>query len=177
MEVLTIPATMTIHTADKQTDSRYKTATLNIVHEGTYYGKYLFSCAVCDAAAPTFQNVTIAAEDNNCALGVIPEGSVPTWALVLEGGKWQKYLQTDCLLWVRTSPNADDYGDFEGKSLALEAELSITGSEDGNICTVQSFTVNELRLISNTVKQRNFTIMNDRYGALPERKGGVRYGR
>ena len=65
MDKLLIPATFTIHAAEKQKDSRYIAATINFVYEGTYFGKYLFSRYTVDDAAPSIANISIMSEDGD----------------------------------------------------------------------------------------------------------------
>lgn len=146
MDKLLIPATFTIHAAEKQKDSRYVAATINLVYEGTYFGKYLFSRSAVDDAAPSIANVSIMSEDGDCAVGVIPESNGYAWGLVL---------------------------DNSGKAFDLEVELSIEGNTEDDIYTVESFTVDGVRLLSSTVKANDFTVKSSRYGALPKRKEGM----
>ena len=99
MDKLLIPATFTIHAAEKQKDSRYVAATINLVFEGIYFGKYLFARSTVDDAAPSIANISIMSEDGDCAVGVITESNGYAWGLVMDNGRWRNYLQLDCLFW------------------------------------------------------------------------------
>ena len=179
MDKLLIPATFMIHAAEKQKDSRYVAATINFVYEGTYFGKYLFSCSAVDDAAPSIANISIMSEDGDCAVGVIPESNGYAWGLVLDNGTWRNYLQLDCLFWTKTNQDAAISADNSGKAFDLEVELSIEGNTENDTYTVESFTVEGVRLLSSAVSANDFTVRSNRYGALPmkKRKGGMMNGR
>ena len=99
--------------------------------------------------------------------------------LVLDNGTWRNYLQLDCLFWAKTNQDAAISADNSGKAFDLEVELSIEGNTENDTYTVESFTVEGVRLLSSAVSANNFTVKSSRYGALPmkKRKGGIMYGK
>lgn len=179
MDKLLLPATFMIHAAEKQKDSRYIAATINLVYEGAYFGKYLFSRSAVENAAPSIANISIMSEDGDCAVGVIPESNGYAWGLVLDNGTWRNYLQLDCLFWKKTNQDTAISADNSGKVFDLEVELGIKGNTENDTYTVESFTVEGVRLLSSAVSANDFTVSSSRYGALPKkkRKGGIMYGR
>ena len=98
---------------------------------------------------------------------------------MLDNGTWRNYLQLDCLFWAKTNQDAAISADNSGKAFDLEVELSIEGNTENDTYTVESFTVEGVRLLSSAVSANDFTVRSNRYGALPmkKRKGGMMNGR
>ena len=158
-----------------QPDTRQIAIKLNLIYEGACFGKCLFSFDAIDAIAADLVNTPILAEDKSCAVGVIPEGAECRWEKILIDGEWRNYFQVDALLWQKSEEKLPVFTQNSSEFYGVAIKLDVQTSADDDTA-VESFTVNELRLLPTNVKVSDFTVTS-RYGALPKRKGGIMYGR
>lgn len=161
--------------SSSQPDTRQIAIKLNLIYEGACFGKCLFSFNVIDAIAANLKNIPILADDKSCAVGVIPEGAKCRWEKILIDGVWRNYFQVDAFLWKKSEEKLPIFTQNSSEFYGIEIKLDVQTSADDETA-VESFEISELRLLPTNVKVSDFTV-TDRYGALPKRKGGMKYGR
>ena len=163
----TIPALFEVR--QDQPDDRQLAITVYLLHEGACFGKLLFCSTAIDAIAATLPNVSIAADDDSGAVGVVPEDAAPEWIKMYLGGKVRNYCRIDALLWKRQENYLPSYPLKTGQYYNIEVDLTnIEGEpqEDGNTA-VKSATVSTLRLVDQPITL--FTVQSARYGTLPKK--------
>lgn len=167
MDRLTIPASYTVNKS--QPDLRKIDITLNLLFEGACYGKHLFSADSVNAAVSNAKNIPIIAEDESCAVGVIPETISSQWTLMLVNGKWRNYLQIDAQLWTKLADKLPDLDESSDKTQYVEVELTDIDAKSQNdgLYTVSQFTISGCRLTSQ--QPADYTSFCRRYGDLPIR--------
>lgn len=165
-----IPALYSVNSA--QPDSRQINITINAIYDGACYDKCLFSCDSIENSKESFQNVSISAEDDSCAVGTIPEMASCCWTTLLIDGKWRNYLQIDAILWAKMESKLPVFQENSSKFYEIELILSEINADlqENGLKSVNSFKLESFRLASTqATEQAAAYTHSNRYGSLPQR--------